>query len=174
MGKIAETLSDEKDDLNQAAIFQDENADNHFNLGNDDSIDSSDLFNPIRKLQQKAPGSDDDDFTGGALRRMHGNLITPDYDLDAHLNELNRFRHDKVEMQTTTKTGSQLNLHVVQEIGNAHSDSIWVAKFSPCGKYLATGGKDACLKVWRVKGTKQTDDEEEGNETKKEEDKSDE
>ena len=33
----------------------------------------------------------------------------------------------------------------------AHSDSIWVAKFSPCGNYLATGGKDACLKVWQVR-----------------------
>ena len=33
----------------------------------------------------------------------------------------------------------------------AHSDSIWVAKFSPCGNFLATGGKDAVLKVWKVK-----------------------
>lgn len=96
-------------------------------------------------------------------------MVTPDYDLDEHLKESNRFLHDKVEMSTTTKTKSQLNLHVVQEIRNAHSDSIWVAKFSPCGKYLATGGKDACLKVWRVKGSKQTEEEEEeGNDEKKE------
>lgn len=59
--------------------------------------------------------------------------------------------HDKVELATSNRAKSSLNLHVVQEITNAHSDSIWVAKFSPCGKYLATGGKDACLKVWRVK-----------------------
>lgn len=32
----------------------------------------------------------------------------------------------------------------------SHSDSIWVAKFSPCGRYLATGGKDAVLKIWEV------------------------
>ena len=44
-----------------------------------------------------------------------------------------------------------MNLFAVQEISNAHSDSIWVAKFSPCGNYLATGGKDACLKVWKVR-----------------------
>ena len=44
-----------------------------------------------------------------------------------------------------------MDLYTVQTIPNAHSDSIWVAKFSHCGKYLATGGKDACLKVWRVR-----------------------
>ena len=44
-----------------------------------------------------------------------------------------------------------MNLYAVQEIVQAHSDSIWVAKFSPCGNYLATGGKDAVLKIWKVK-----------------------
>ena len=38
---------------------------------------------------------------------------------------------------------------MVQDM-RAHTDSIWVAKFSPCGRYLATGGKDAVLKVWEV------------------------
>lgn len=59
--------------------------------------------------------------------------------------------HDKTVVHTSTKTQSNLNLYAVQEI-HAHSDSIWVAKFSPCGNYLATGGKDACLKVWKVRG----------------------
>lgn len=40
----------------------------------------------------------------------------------------------------------------VQEINQAHSDSIWCAKFSPCGLMLATGGKDATLKIWQVVG----------------------
>ena len=44
-----------------------------------------------------------------------------------------------------------MDLFTVQAIPHAHSDSIWVAKFSYCGRYLATGGKDACLKIWKVK-----------------------
>ena len=44
-----------------------------------------------------------------------------------------------------------MNLYAVQEIVQAHSDSIWIAKFSPCGNFLATGGKDAVLKIWKVK-----------------------
>ena len=57
----------------------------------------------------------------------------------------------------------------MQEIASAHSDSIWVAKFSPCGKYLATGGKDACLKVWKVKKPvlDQKDEVNEGDEERK-------
>lgn len=44
-----------------------------------------------------------------------------------------------------------MELYTVQAIPQAHSDSIWVARFSFCGRYLATGGKDACLKIWKVK-----------------------
>ena len=65
-------------------------------------------------------------------------------------------------MHTNNKSRSNLNLYAIQKIDNAHSDSIWVAKFSHCGKYLATGGKDCCLKVWRVKipaSTSQVDEE---------------
>jgi len=58
--------------------------------------------------------------------------------------------HQRTETVSSTKGQSKLRLYNVQQIGNAHSDSIWVAKFSHCGRYLATGGKDACLKVWRV------------------------
>jgi WD40 repeat protein len=38
----------------------------------------------------------------------------------------------------------------VQEINNAHSDSIWVVCFSPCGTLMATAGKDAIIKVWQA------------------------
>lgn len=60
--------------------------------------------------------------------------------------------HDKAIVHTSIKAQSNLDLYAVQEIA-AHSDSIWVAKFSPCGNYLATGGKDAVLKVWKVRQT---------------------
>ena len=51
----------------------------------------------------------------------------------------------------SNKAQSKIRLFSIQKIDNAHSDSIWVAKFSHCGRYLATGGKDCCLKVWRVR-----------------------
>ena len=62
-----------------------------------------------------------------------------------------QFLHAKEHVTPSHKTRSKMNLYVVQEIVQAHSDSIWVAEFSPCGNFLATGGKDAVLKVWKVK-----------------------
>ena len=62
-----------------------------------------------------------------------------------------KFLHESNKIETCGKQRSKMDLYTVQTIPNAHSDSIWVAKFSHCGKYLATGGKDACLKVWRVR-----------------------
>ena len=44
--------------------------------------------------------------------------------------EYNQFLHEKIEIQTSNKGRSSMNLFEVQEITNAHSDSIWVAKFS--------------------------------------------
>jgi len=37
----------------------------------------------------------------------------------------------------------------VQDI-RAHQEPIWVVKFSPCGLFMATGGKDGVLKIWSV------------------------
>ena len=39
------------------------------------------------------------------------------------------------------------SLYLVQDI-RAHQEPIWVAKFSPCGQFLATGSKDGVLKIW--------------------------
>jgi WD40 repeat protein len=57
--------------------------------------------------------------------------------------------HEIVPMQLKKKHRHEFQLFLVQDI-KAHSDSIWVAKFSPCGMYLATGGKDAVLKIWQI------------------------
>jgi WD40 repeat protein len=40
-------------------------------------------------------------------------------------------------------------MFLVQDI-RAHQEPIWAAKFSPCGNYLATGGKDGVLKIWSI------------------------
>lgn len=32
----------------------------------------------------------------------------------------------------------------------AHQEPVWAVKFSPCGLYLATAGKDGALKIWMV------------------------
>ena len=47
-------------------------------------------------------------------------------------------------------------------MGLVHSDSIWISRFSPCGQYLATGGKDAILKIWEVIGEKSEETNESG------------
>jgi WD40 repeat protein len=35
-------------------------------------------------------------------------------------------------------------------IPNAHIPSVFVVRFSPCGKYLVSGGRDAFLRVWEI------------------------
>jgi WD40 repeat protein len=57
--------------------------------------------------------------------------------------------HEPIPTKIYRKHIHEFDLFLVQDIG-AHSDSIWVAKFSPDGHYLATGGKDAVLKIWHV------------------------
>ena len=64
------------------------------------------------------------------------------------------YMFEKVETNSVGKDNN-FDLYAVQEINRTHSDSIWVAKFSPCGSYFATGGKDACLKVWVVNYSKE-------------------
>ena len=57
--------------------------------------------------------------------------------------------HERIPTKTFRKYAHEFDLYLVQDV-RAHSDSIWVARFSPCGQYLATGGKDAVLKIWQV------------------------
>lgn len=53
-------------------------------------------------------------------------------------------------MNVTKKQKKELSdLRLVQEI-NGHNGVIWVARFSPNGKYLATGSKDASICLWEV------------------------
>lgn len=49
------------------------------------------------------------------------------------------------------KKNDYSNLIVTQKLA-FHQGPIWIAKFSLDGKYLATGGKDCKLVIWRVKG----------------------
>jgi WD repeat-containing protein 44 len=44
------------------------------------------------------------------------------------------------------------NLKLVQDTLQ-HADSIWTAKFSPDGHFLATGGQDSIVRVWVVAGS---------------------
>ncbi|RUS85299.1 hypothetical protein EGW08_006946 [Elysia chlorotica] len=46
---------------------------------------------------------------------------------------------------------SQPNL--LQDLSGEHTGAIWVMKFSPCGKMLATGGQDTVLRIWVLKST---------------------
>ncbi|CAF2054422.1 BnaC06g02280D [Brassica napus] len=56
----------------------------------------------------------------------------------------------KVKVKTNKKSHVELSAaYKVQEI-NGHKGKIWALKFSPDGKFLATGGEDGFVKIWRI------------------------
>ena len=58
------------------------------------------------------------------------------------------FIHEKVNSRYYKKQKNmKTSVHLVQDI-RAHQEPVWAAKFSPCGHFLATGGKDGILKIW--------------------------
>ena len=57
--------------------------------------------------------------------------------------------HKNYPTKINKKNVHEFDLFLVQNI-RAHSDSIWVARFSHDGLFLATGSKDAVLKIWQV------------------------
>ena len=60
------------------------------------------------------------------------------------------FLHQKINTRYYKRQKStKCNMFLVQDI-RAHQEPIWAAKFSPCGFYLATGGKDGVLKIWSI------------------------
>ncbi|ESQ30624.1 hypothetical protein EUTSA_v10011347mg [Eutrema salsugineum] len=56
----------------------------------------------------------------------------------------------RVKVKTNNKSHVELSAaYKVQEI-NGHKGKIWALKFSPDGKFLATGGEDGVVKIWRI------------------------
>ena len=63
---------------------------------------------------------------------------------------INGWKHEQYLTKLHKKSTQDFDWYLVQGF-KAHSDSIWVAKFSPDGQFLATGGKDSILKIWQMK-----------------------
>lgn len=62
------------------------------------------------------------------------------------------FHHEAIDTRFVNKkqwTKDDAKFHLVQDI-RVHQEPVWVLKFSPCGCWLATGGKDGVMKVWRI------------------------
>lgn len=56
----------------------------------------------------------------------------------------------KVKVKTNKKSHVELSAtYMVQKI-DGHKGKIWSLKFSPDGKFLATGGEDGVVKIWRI------------------------
>lgn len=63
----------------------------------------------------------------------------------------NHFKQIKINTNKSYYQQKHLiNLFDIQSLNVENNQEIWVAKFRHDGKYLATGGKAGCLKIWEI------------------------
>lgn len=63
------------------------------------------------------------------------------------------YKSKRMSVKQNRKKWKELSaLYFGQEI-RAHKGLIWTIKFSPNGQYLASGGQDGVIRVWRVRST---------------------
>ncbi|KAJ3690346.1 hypothetical protein LUZ61_019510 [Rhynchospora tenuis] len=85
--------------------------------------------------------------------RTHGKDITV-HKAESDSVKSNSMREEavvqRIKIHTRKKHWRELSeVYMCQEF-KAHDGAILAMKFSPDGKFLATGGEDGCLRVWRV------------------------
>ena len=100
----------ENDDLNQAAYFQEETVVGLEIADNNVEGEEEDLFNPIRRIQQNGLILESEEESTPGLPKT--DLTEQEYDMNQGSEHL-QFLHDKVELATSNRVKSSLNLHVV-------------------------------------------------------------
>ncbi|VDI59749.1 WD repeat-containing protein 44 [Mytilus galloprovincialis] len=57
----------------------------------------------------------------------------------------------KIKAKTSKMQHDFDKLQLLQDMTGVHTGAVWIMKFSPCGRLLATGGQDNTLRIWVLK-----------------------
>ncbi|XP_010500424.1 PREDICTED: uncharacterized WD repeat-containing protein C3H5.08c-like [Camelina sativa] len=115
----------------------------------DDELDGEDDDDDLEEISTSASVSPSWSFSKKSAKKWLFNCLAGEKDKD-FIYKTSEATMSKVKVKTNKKSHVELSAtYMIQKI-DGHIGKIWVLKFSPDGKYLATGGEDGVVKIWRI------------------------
>ncbi|XP_010479314.1 PREDICTED: uncharacterized WD repeat-containing protein C3H5.08c-like [Camelina sativa] len=129
---------------------REENYGSTTSMSDDEELDGEDDDDDSEEISTSASVSPSRSFSKKSSKKWLFNCFAGEKEKDFKYNKSSEATMSKVKVKTNKKSHVELSAtYIVQKI-DGHNGKIWTLKFSPDGKYLATGGEDGVVKIWRI------------------------